>query len=183
MKKMNNLFKKSALAILVLAISLAALPLSGVSAAGLNTPVNPPVSQPGNLLLERVWIRLQLRYEREGNLLAQADAFIANAQALIEKAAQKGWDTSAVQAALDAFSAVIPAAQAAHDRGAVLVNSHEGFDANGKVTDRATAVTTTKALAQVLKDTRAAMDGTGRALRQAVRAFRQAHRNAGTPTP
>ena len=183
MKKMNTLLKKFALVTLVLAIGLAVFPLSGVSAAGLNAPANPPVSQPGNLLLERVWIRLQLRYEREGNLLTKADAFIANAQALIEKAAQKGWDTSAVQAALDAFSAVIPAAQTAHDRGTAIVNGHAGFDANGKVTDRATAIATTKALAQVLKDTRTAMDGTGRALRQAVRAFRQAHRNAGSPTP
>jgi hypothetical protein len=34
----------------------------------------------------------------------------------------------------------------------------------------------------VLKDTRAAMNGTGQALREAVKAFRNAHRPALAPT-
>ncbi|MDP2994951.1 MAG: hypothetical protein Q8N46_07500 [Anaerolineales bacterium] len=99
----------------------------------------------------------------------------------MDKANQKGWDTSTFQAALNAFAAVIPAAQSAHDPGAAIIASHNGFDADGKVTDRAAAFKTVKALSQVLKDTRTAMNGTGQALREAVKAFRDAHRPAQAP--
>lgn len=101
-------------------------------------------------------------------------------QALIDKATAKGWDTSGIQAALDALSAVIPAVQAAHDPGAAIIATHAGFDATGKVIDRTTAVATVKSLAQVLKATRSAMDGTLKALHEAVKAFRQSHPHSAT---
>ena len=170
------LFKKITLVALVLAIGLAALPFGGASAASSNDQATPPATQPlGSVRLEQVWVREQATYQREGNRLANASTFIAKVQALIDKAKEKGWDTSAVQAALNAFVAVIPAAQAAHAPGAAIISSHAGFDVAGKVTDRTTALQTTKSLAQVLKDTRTAMNGTGKALRQAIRAFRDAH--------
>jgi hypothetical protein len=96
-------------------------------------------------------------------------------QTLIDKASAKGFDTSAIQAALNALSAVIPAVQVAHAPGAAIITSHAGFDATGKVTDRTTAIATAKSLAQVLKDTRTAMNGTWKALHEAVKALRQAH--------
>jgi hypothetical protein len=167
--------KKIAMIALVLAIGLATIPAAGASAAGLSDQTTPPASQPDNSRLERAWARAQAVYAREGARLSRADEFIGRAQALIDKAAQKGWDTSAVQAALDALSAVIPAVQAAHDKGAAIIANHDGFDGSGKVTDRVAALDTVKALIQVLKDTRTAMDGTGKALREAVRAFWQAH--------
>ena len=179
MFKMTALFKKGALAFLVLAIGLAALPVTGVSAAGLNSQVN---AQPDNSRLQRIWGREQEIYQREGTRLANASNFLARVQALIDKANQKGWDTSSVQAALNALSTVIPAVQAAHAPGTTIVASHAGFDAAGIVTDRSTAITTANSLAQVLKDTRTAMDGTGRVLRAAIRAFRDAHpRPTSTP--
>ena len=86
-----------------------------------------------------------------------------------------------MQTALNAFTSVIPAAQTAHAQGAVIISSHNGFDSSGKVTDRTTAIETVKALAQVLKDTRTAMNGTGKALHEAAKAFRDAHHpNKGT---
>ena len=184
MSKLIPFLKKFALAALVLAIGLTAFPLTGASAAGLQDQTTPPTNQVRiNTRLETLWAREQAVYNREGNRLAKANDFIAKVQVLIDKANGKGWDTSAVQAALNAFSAVIPAAQAAHDKGAAIIASHAGFGADGKVTDRTTAIATVKALTQVLKDTRTAMNGTGKALRLAIKAFRDAHRNAGTPTP
>ncbi|MCX6037854.1 MAG: hypothetical protein NTW99_08165 [Chloroflexi bacterium] len=131
--------------------------------------------------LEQIWARAQTAYQRQGDRLVKADEFLTKAQPLINKANQKGWDTSAVKAALNAFTAIIPAAQAAHIPGAAIIASQNGFDADGKVTDRSAAVETVKALGQVLKDTRAAMNGTGQALREAVKAFRDAHRPAQAP--
>jgi hypothetical protein len=171
MFKTTTLIKKIVLAALVLLIGLAFLP-AGASAAGLNDQANP---QPDNSRLERVWVREQRIYQRESDRLANAGNFIARVQALIDKANGKGWDTASVQAALNAFSTVIPAAQTAHNPGAAIIASHNGFDTNGKMTDRTSATATVKSLGQVLKNTRTAMDGTGKALRAAIKAFREAH--------
>jgi hypothetical protein len=177
MIKISALFKKIALASLVLAIALAALPFAGASAAALNGQTNP---QPDNTRLENLWARQQAVYQRQSDRLANASTFIARAQTLIDKASAKGWDTSAVQAALNALSAVIPAVQAAHAPGAAIIAAHAGFDASGTVTDRATAIATVKSLAQVFQDTHTAMDGTLKALYEAVKAFRQAHPHPAT---
>ena len=187
-----SIFKKFGLAALVLAIGLVALPAASAPAAGLQDETTPPTNQPAsrvvpvpardNERLEQIWARSQTVFYLQGDRLAKADDFLAKAQSLIDRASQKGWDTSTVQAALNAFAAVIPTAQAAHDPGAAIKTSHNGFDADGKVTDRAAAIETVKSLGQVLKDTRAAMNGTGQALREAVKAFRNAHRPALAPT-
>ena len=182
MSKFTAHFKKITLAVLVFAIGLAAIPAVGASAAGLPSQSTPPANQPGTSGLEQAWARLQASYQREGARLGKANVFIGKVQSLIDKASQKGWDTSAVQVALNAFTAVIPAAQTAHDPGAAVISSHSGFDGSGKVTDRSAAIESVKALVQVLKDTRTAMNGTGKALREAVKTFREAHHpGQGTP--
>jgi len=203
MSKLTLFLKKLVLSVLVLAIGLAALPAAGVAAAGLQDEtaslinhsangitVNPTIKFPfqngaqDNERLEIIWDHLQDIYQRQGNRLAKADDFIARVQTLIDKANLKGWDTSAVQAALDAFAAVIPAAQAAYNPGAAIIAGHNGFNPAGKVTDRDEAIQTVKALTQVIKNTRAAMNGTGQALLEVIKAFREAHRPAdSTSTP
>jgi hypothetical protein len=186
MIKNPSMLKKVALAVLLLSIGLAALPAFSASAAGLNDESNPPAGVPvSNERLGQAWARLQKVYARQGERLGRADAFIARLEGLIEKANAKGWDTSAVQAALDAFAGAIPAAALAHEPGAAIIASHAGFDESGKVTDRATAVETTRSLRQVIYNTRSAMNGSGEALREAIRAFREEHGlfPAETPVP
>jgi len=177
MFKISALIKKFSLAALVLAIALAVFPFAGAYAAGLNGQAN---AQPDNTRLENLWARQQATYQRQSDRLANASTFIAKVQTLIDKASAKGWDTSSVQAALNALSAVIPAVQAAHAPGAAIIATHAGFDASGTVTDRTTAIATVKSLAQVFRDTRTAMDGTLKALHEAVKAFRQAHPHPAT---
>jgi glycosyltransferase involved in cell wall biosynthesis len=183
MLRMTVLFKKLMLSALVVGLYSMALPLSSVSATSPSDLANPPLAQRDPLRLERIWMREQLRFQREGFLLSQADAVIDHAQTLIDKASAKSLEISAVQAALEAFSAAIPAVQAEHDRGTPIISNHAGFDANGKVTDPAAAIETAKALAQVLKDTRLALNGSGRALHQAIREFRLANRKNPNPAP
>jgi hypothetical protein len=182
MFKLTPFFKKFALAVLVLAIGLAALPASSVAAAGLKDQPTPPANKTvDNTRLEQAWTRAQAVYQRQSGQLAKADEFIAKTQALIDMANTKGLDTSAVQAALTALAAAVPAARTANQPGAAIVASHNGFDASGKVTDRTAAIATLKSLTQVLKDTRAAMNGTGKALIEAVKAFRAANKPAQAP--
>lgn len=179
MFKMSSSIKKITLAVLVMAIVMAVFPITGASAAGLNNQANAQGNYPR---LEKIWAREQYVYKREGINLENASAFIVKVQTRIDAAKGKGWDVSAVQVALNALSAVIPAVQAAHAPGDAIIASHAGFDANGKVTDQATAKTTVKSLAKVLKDTRTAMNGTGKALRNAIKALREAHPRPTTKT-
>jgi len=182
MRQPFSFFKTFALVILVLAVGLAVLPISSALAAGPQDIATPPSNPPANnVRLELAWARAQIVYQRQGYLLSLVDGVLTRVQILIDRANSKGWDTSSVQAALDAFNAVIPAARAAHLPGAAIIASHVGFDSNGKVTDRAAAIDTTKSLVQVLKNTRTAMNGTGRSLREAVKTFRDAHQPVPAP--
>ena len=180
---MKMLFKKTILLALVAALAVASLPFVRVSAAGADDPQTPsgPVT---NGKLEQVWARQQRAYEKLGKGFDRADDFTARAQQLIDRARENGKDVSALQAALDAFESAIKEAHPIYEGGKGIINSHQGFDANGKVTDAEKAKETVQAMHDKLQEVKAAMNGTGKALREATRDFRQANpRPAKTQTP
>ncbi len=176
---MKKLFKKTILFALVAALGLASLPLVSVSAAGpTSTPV-PPQGQLSNERLERIWARQLRIYER----LGRADDLVQRIQNLIDRAKAKGKDVSVVQSALNAFEAALKTAQPIYESTKGIVNSHQGFDDSGKVTDPVKAQETVLAMRGKFKEIRDALNGTGRALRDAIRAFREANpRPQPTPT-
>lgn len=173
---MKLLFKKTLLIALVAALMVASLPLASVSAAGLDDPHPPqPQGQVPNERLERVWARQLRLYEKIGNGFDKSDAFVERVQTLIDKAGANGKDVSAVQAALDAFEKANKDAHPVYESGKGIVNSHQGFDSNGKVTDPEKAKETVKAMGDKLKEIKDAMGGTGKALHEALKAFREAN--------
>lgn len=177
---MKFLFKKVMLLALVAALGMASLPFVGVSAAGSNEPTPPPQAELTNERLERIWARQLRLYEKMG----KTENFIRNAQKLIDRAGQNGKDVSAVQAALDAFEDAIKDAKPVYESAQAIIDSHTGFDANGKVTDPEQAKGTVRAMGEKLKEIKDAMGGTGKALRDAIQAFREANpRPEKTPTP
>jgi hypothetical protein len=178
---MKMLFRKTILFALVLVLGMAAMPFASVSAAGEYDPTPPP--QPSGQLrterLERAWARQLRVYERMG----RTDVFIQKVQKLIDRAKTNGKDVSAVQAALDAFKAAARDAQPIYESIKGILNSHQGFDSNGKVTDPEKAKETVTALHEKFKEIHDAMSGTGKALHEAIKAFRQANpRPQQTPT-
>ena len=176
---MINIFKKTILFALVAALVLASLPLVSVAAQGANDPI-PPAGQVSNEKLEHVWARQLKLYERMG----KADEFVARVQKLLDRATANGKDVSAVQSALDAFKDAVKDAKSIYESMKGIINSHQGFDANGKVTDPEKAKETVKAMHEKFSEIKTAMNGTGKALREAIKAFRQAHpRPVKTPTP
>lgn len=174
---MKTLFRKTVLFALVAALGLASLPFVSVSAAGVYDPTVPPEGerQISNERLEQVWARQLERYERMGSRFEREDEFLDRIQGLIDRAAANGRDASAVQAALDAFEAALQKAHPIYESANGIVNSHQGFDQNGKVTDAARAQETVKAMRAKFQEIKDAMGGTGRALHQAIKAFRQAN--------
>jgi GH35 family endo-1,4-beta-xylanase len=114
-------------------------------------------------------------YEKIGNGFDKSDAFIDRVQELIDKAGANGRDVSAVQAALDAFKEALKDAHPVYESAKGIINSHQGFDNDGKVTDPEKARETVRAMGEKLKEIKDAMDGTGRALHKAIRDFREAN--------
>jgi len=179
---MKILFTKTVLLALVMALGLAALPFVSASAQGVYDPTPPPTEQGqiSNERLERVWARQLRIYERMG----RTDEFVAKVQKLIDRAKANGKDVSTVQAALDAFKAAAKDAQPTYESVKGIINSHQGFDSNGKVTDPEKAKETVKAMHEKLKEIRETMNGTGKALHEAIKAFREANpRPQPTPIP
>ena len=169
---MKTLFRKTIFVALVVVLSLAAIPFMSVSAAGDYEPTPPPsTGQIRTERLERVWAHQLRIYERMG----RTDEFIEKVQRLIDRAKANGKDVSAVQAALDAFKAAVKDAQPIYESVKGLINSHQGFDTNGKVTDPEKAAETVKAMHEKFKEIRDAMNGTGKALHEAIKAFREAN--------
>jgi len=173
---MKMLFRKTILFVLVTALGVAAMPFVSASAAGDTLPhaydPSPPLQgQISNERLERIWARQLRIYERMG----RTDDFVQKVQKLIDRAKENGKDVSAVQAALDAFKDALKDAQPVYESAKGIINSHQGFDSNGKVTDAEKAQETVKAMSEKLGAIKDAMNGNGKALRAAIKAFREAN--------
>ncbi len=172
---MKTLFKKTVLFALIAALGLAVLPVFGVAAQG--THDTTPVS---NEKLEKAWARQLVAYERMG----KTEAFIEKVQSLLDRASANGKDVSAVQSALDAFKVSVKDAKPIYESMKGIVESHQGFDASGKVTDPEKAKATVLAMHEKLQAIKTAMNGTGKALHEAIKAFREANpRLVKTPKP
>jgi gas vesicle protein len=150
-----------------------------VFAAGQKDPTTPP-SLVTNDKLELVWARQLRVYNRLGRI----DNLSEKAQKLIDRAKANGRDVSAVQAALDAFETQWKAAKPTYESIKGIVNSHQGFDENGKVIDTEKAKATVMEMRDKFKEIRDTLNGTGKALREAIKAFREANpRSPSTATP
>jgi DNA repair exonuclease SbcCD ATPase subunit len=153
------------------ALIFAAFPVTSAFAQGENPA---PTGEVSNEKLEKAWARQLKMYERLGNGFDDLDGQIEKIQERIDKAASNGRDVTALQAALDAFEAASKTTQPIYDSIESIVNSHEGFDADGKVTDAGQAKSTVQEMGAKLKEVKSSMDGTGKALREALKAFRKA---------
>ena len=178
---MKTLFlKKTILLALAAAVAMASLPFVSVAAAGAHDPSAPPQGELTNERLGKIWSRQLKAYEKMG----KAEDFVAKVQQLIDRAGQNGKDVSAVQDALDAFVSALKDAKPIYASMNGILNSHQGFDSNGKVTDPEKAKETVRQMGDKFKEIRDAMGGTGKALHEAIKAFREANpRPEKTPAP
>jgi peptidoglycan hydrolase CwlO-like protein len=165
---MKQFFNKTILIALIAALAMTSLPFASVFAAGQD---DPPQIQITKERLERIWARQLRIYEQ----LDRADEFISRVQRLIDRAEANGKDAAAVQAALDAFAAAVKDSQPIYESMKGIVNSHQGFDKAGKVTDPEKARETIQAMREKLHEIKNTLNGTRKALRQAIKSFREAN--------
>ena len=172
--RLKFLSTKFLLVILALTTPLVAVPVMEVHAAGMNDQQAQP-SYIDNTRLEHVWAREVAIFHRAEFHLNLANKWTGRLQALINRADARGWDTSAIQAALNNFKDALQKARPILESARGIVASHKGFDSDGHVVDRTLAVQSVKDLGQHLKDARLAIDGTWKALRDSIRDFRESH--------
>ena len=171
----------AAMAVAAMAVAFVSFAPQPVYALGSSDTGTSPA--PTGERLQRAWAREQRVYERLGHFFDNADARIARAQKLIDRASSNGKDVSAIQAAPDAFSGAVTQARPIYEGGKGIIASHSGFDANGNVTDLMKALGTVQNMRAKLREIRQTIMPTVWALREAVREFRQANRPTPTATP
>lgn len=182
MKLSTSTFRKTLLAALVTALLAATLPFMSAFAAPAQDPTPPTTDEIPTQRLERLWGRAQNGVEKFGKVIERSAIMIKRAQTLIDKAAENGKDVAALQAALDAYEQAINGAGPLYQEAQSIVAAHAGFDADGKVTDAEQARATLKDLGAQLKSLREQIGAPGKALREALKAFREANPRP-TPTP
>ena len=173
----NILLKNILLGAMALALAVSVLPVTSVFAQEGDQPKREVTPEK----LEQAWARQLKIYEKLGKLFSNSDTLFQKVQSRIDKAKTNGKDVSAIQAALDAFEAAVKDAKPVYQSMNGIVTSHQGFDGSGKLTDQTKAVETVKQFHEKMQDLRAKLNGTGKALRQAIKAFREANKPSGTP--
>lgn len=178
MLNFTMLFKKSVLVMLVASLAIVVFPTANVYASGLAEPTDPPAAQAqvSNERIEQVWARLKNAYERQGQFLDRADEMTAKIQDLLDRMNENGKDTTSLQAVLDTYKDALKDAHPVYESAKGVINSHKGFDADGKVTDREQAIETLKELGAKMKEIRQSVVEPGKALREAIKAYREARR-------
>ncbi len=172
---MKNSFNKMILAVLTVALVFASFPATSAFAQGQNPP------KLTNEKMEEIWARILRRNEKMGKMFDENNPRLTKLQELIDKAKANGKDVVAVQTALDNFKAALKTAKPIYESIKGIVASHQGFDANGKVTDAEKAKSTLKDLRDKSQELKSALDGTRKALGEAIKSFRAANKPAINP--
>jgi len=174
------LFKKTLLAALAVALVIAVLPVSSAFAADPTQTPTPPAANTQRL--ERIWERMQNRYERLGSALDKSDDLTKKAEKMIERLKEAGESTAELEAALAAYESAVKDAHPIYESCKGIINSHKGFDADGKVTDAEQARQTLKDMASKFGAIREAMDGKAKELIDLMKSIRDAHQPPSAPS-
>ena len=168
--------RRTLVSLLVAGMVLAAMPAPAAYAR--TPPAAPTPIAPGpaaGFRLGNVWERQQVAHDRLGVMFDHVDWRLSHAQRLIDVAKANGKDVAAIQNALDAFSQAVQQARPIYESTQGIVTSHQGFDAAGNVTDVSQAAGTVRDMAEKLREIRGLLLDPARALRDAVRAYREAN--------
>jgi hypothetical protein len=128
------ILRRALVVLTLVSLGVAASPVGPAYAARLQDPLDPR-GRISTSRLERTFERQQRRFERQEQVLERIASGVERLQNLIDRAGQMGLDASAVQAALYRFERALAEGQAAHAEAGALIDLHDGFDAEGTVTD------------------------------------------------
>jgi hypothetical protein len=182
MKKLMKVLSSGLLVVLLAGAFLFAFPSSTAHAEGLDDtpPGNGEKLGLAKQRLENIFEREKSALARQAENILRMDRLTEKAQDRIDALKAKGKDVSGLEAALAAFENALTDINASHAVAARLVAAHAGFADNGKVTDIEAAKETVQKVHDAITATRQMMVDAGKAIRQAIRQYRDT--NAPVPT-
>ena len=158
---------------LVLAGIIAAIPAASAYAAPGTPPAPGQVAEARNARLEKAYQREQSWLTTQQNNLNRMNTIADKVQQFITTQQGKGKDVTALQNALTTFKTQIATALASHNTAANILNTHQGFDANGKVIDADQARQTVFDARQSLRDAHDVMRQAISDLHRAIHEWRE----------
>ena len=147
----NSLFTVAIITTLVLA------GFASVSTAYADDGVDPNSEKRGGQLderLENFYAKLSEWYEIQDGNIGKAHNAIQRVEEVLAKAAEKGIDTSSIEALMPGLYAAVDQAGAYHARAGQILSEHAGFNGGGKVKDRQQALETCKSARDALASAR-----------------------------
>jgi chromosome segregation ATPase len=166
----------SLLAAGIIGLTVLFIPSGMVQAARLGEPTPPPDDEGARaVVLEKAYQRTVKAYQRQEKLFTGMDKLQTRLEKLIERAKENGKDTSGLEAALDNAGTIVTTAREAYDRAGSILDTHTGYDADGKVTDADAAKATLEEARTALTQARETLGGAMKELKEAFKAFREAN--------
>jgi hypothetical protein len=169
---------------LALVVALAALAMT--FSAAFAAPADgrgKPEGKPGRgARLEATYKVEQARLKVQNERLGRAGEYATKIDAVIARLKSKGKDTAALDQAVAAFRTAIGQARAEWQAASDVLATHAGFDAAGKVTNADQARATLESAHGHMQKVHEVMRAAYTSLRDALKAYRKAHREA-TPPP
>lgn len=114
----------------VLAVSMLANP---------STVLAKPAIAPGDPALKQALQAEQRWFNAQQDAINKTDQAASDVQKVIDAASADGLDVTALQNALNAFNSALSSVKSEHQAAESLINTHNGFDGNGEVTERQAA--------------------------------------------
>ena len=166
----------SGMALIALMAGLALAPAGSAFADQATPPAKPDGQAARDARLEKVYQREQDWLNKQTDHLSKATDVVTKIQTFITNQNAKGKDTSALQAALTVFQQQLATAQSSHATAAGILGTHNGFDANGQVTDPALAHQTLVDARQSLRDAHSTLRQGVLDLHRVLKAYRDANK-------
>lgn len=143
-----------------------------------DNPARPTRPAPSGANLEIFYARELLIADRQAEALRRAGEATTHVETLIARLESEGFDTTDLETALAAYVSGVAEAQAAHDEAVAILDTHAGFDDEGHVTDFDQALVTVRTAGQYLREAHLKLRAANLDLRQALRAWHEAHKPA-----
>lgn len=178
--KQKNSFLSYTVGPVMLALGMMLAFFSPVAAQAPGDEPQPPTGQETvKVPVERMEKQYQRQLERldaQATRLEKTDEIIADVEKRIADLAAKGKDVSALEEALGNYQASVDEAVSLHATAETILQTHDGFDADGKVVDAQAAAVTLREASNAMNDVQRLLRPALRDLLQALRDFRRDNR-------
>jgi hypothetical protein len=176
-KQISNSIKVVFSAVIAASIAINLIPAGNVFASYSADDTTPPQSTPQGekKSLDQVFVMEQKAHDHQIELITKAGTMSGKISELVARAKSNGKDTSTLEKALSDFNTKIGEVRLAYDQTGKLIKGHEGFDADGKVTDRELAAKTAEEIHKGNQNVRRSLADAVKSLRTAGEEFRKAN--------